>query len=129
MGMAYKALCRRCGAKFNVREGGGFVFHLLHCDQCGREKSVYVNELGEIHNRYIKGLSIPFSSHTASYDRHIQETYEGESITKEQYNYEVESVAGKCECGGNFRLDAKARCPQCKSADFEDTGEVELNYD
>jgi len=40
MGMSYEAICNDCGAKFTANEGGGFVFHLLHCDRCGAERAI-----------------------------------------------------------------------------------------
>lgn len=36
MGSADGYICRTCGARFQVRSGGGFFFDLLHCDACGR---------------------------------------------------------------------------------------------
>lgn len=42
--------CSKCGTKFKVSEGGGFTFHVLHCDKCGMEKRTEFNELGEIHS-------------------------------------------------------------------------------
>jgi len=40
MGTLHGVICRACGHKSNVDEGGGFVFHLLHCDRCGDGKSI-----------------------------------------------------------------------------------------
>lgn len=31
----------------------------------------------------------------------------------------IESVAGRCECGGKFKVDAPPRCPQCRSLNIE----------
>jgi len=30
----------------------------------------------------------------------------------------VEKYAGKCACGGNFKVNVPPRCPQCKSSDL-----------
>ncbi|MFZ0926434.1 MAG: hypothetical protein WCE82_12175 [Halobacteriota archaeon] len=30
---------------------------------------------------------------------------------------DVEKYAGKCACGGSFKVNAPPRCPQCKSSD------------
>jgi ABC-type ATPase with predicted acetyltransferase domain len=30
---------------------------------------------------------------------------------------DVEKYAGKCTCGGSFKVNAPPRCPQCKSSD------------
>jgi Zn finger protein HypA/HybF involved in hydrogenase expression len=129
MGTEYLAKCNKCGTEFRVREGGGFIFHLLHCDKCGKEKSVKFGELGENHIRFIKGLDIPYSSVSADSDRSIQENYPGSAITQEQYYSEVEKIAGKCSCGGQYYLSAKARCPKCHSDNYMNTGIGTIDYD
>ncbi|QKG78741.1 hypothetical protein [Tenuifilum thalassicum] len=129
MGYEYKAKCKKCGKKFIVREGGGFFFHLLHCEKCGKEKSLMFNKIGDAHFQYLKGLNQPYSIATSSSDKLIQETYPGEAISIESYDDIVEKVAGLCKCGGQFRLDAPARCPKCKSTDYENTYEHGLCYD
>jgi len=40
MGQAYEATCLDCGHRFMASKGGGFTFNLIHCDTCGREKSI-----------------------------------------------------------------------------------------
>ena len=40
MGLRFSAACNQCGFNFTVSEGGGFVFHELHCDKCGKVKGV-----------------------------------------------------------------------------------------
>ena len=83
MGHAYQAKCKKCGHEFNVEEGGGFSFHLLRCDKCGKTKSINFDELGEYHSKYIKGLIVPYSVATSKQDKYIQENYPGESISEE----------------------------------------------
>ena len=113
-----------------VSQGGGFCFHLLHCDQCGKEKSIGFDELGEVHLRYLKGLSGPYSIATRDHDKEVQERYPGEPLSEAEYDLKVEEVAGKCKCGGRFSFDAPARCPLCKSDDYREDPEVcELLYD
>jgi len=129
MGHAYQAKCKKCGHEFNVEEGGGFLFHLLRCDKCGKTKSINFDELGESHSKYIKGLIVPYSVATSKQDKYIQENYPGESISEEEYHSEVEKIAGKCKCGGQFTFEAPPRCPKCKSMDIEDTGKVVMLYD
>jgi hypothetical protein len=118
MGMLYSAICNDCGAKFQVDEGGGFSFHLLKCDKCGESKSLSFDNLGEIHKRYIKGLSVPYSMATKEKDEYIQKNYPGEPITQQEYHKEVEKIAGNCKCGGQYKFNAPARCPNCKSANI-----------
>jgi len=40
MGQSFDAVCAQCGTFFTARFGGGFMFHLLHCDGCGKEKVI-----------------------------------------------------------------------------------------
>ena len=129
MGHIYQAKCKKCGNEFEVSEGGGFFFHLLRCDECGKTKSISFDKIGEPHLKYIKGLNIPYSIATQKLDKHIQENYSGDSISEEKYHVEVEKIVGKCGCGGQFRFGAPPRCPKCRSLDIEDTGEGGILYD
>ncbi len=36
-----------------------------------------------------------------------------------QNHAEIESFAGKCACGGNFRVNAAPRCPKCRSSELK----------
>ena len=111
--------CTKCGSPFTVSEGGGFFFHLLHCDKCGKEKSVGFDELGDAHFGFLKGIApAPYSDFSASMDRQIQETYEGPVLDRKEYNEVVEEFAGMCKCGGHFKLHAPPRCPVCQSSDY-----------
>jgi len=58
MGSESSARCLDCDEAFTVCEGGGFFFHLLRCDRCGAGKSIPFDKLGELHLRYLKGLSL-----------------------------------------------------------------------
>jgi len=130
MGREYGVICRKCGQKFSVSEGGGFVFHLLHCDRCGRERSISFEDIGEPHLRYLKGLPGPYAIATSDHDENVRENYPGEPISEEEYHAAVEKLAGKCRCGGEFRFGAPPRCPECGSADLEeDTDGEEVCYD
>jgi hypothetical protein len=132
LGSSYKAKCKQCGHKFTVSDGGGFFFHLLHCDKCGSERSVGFDELGDIHLRYVKGLPGPYCTATNESDKNIKENYPGEPLDEHEYNKLVEQFAGKCKkknCNGRYRLDAPARCPKCRSLDYEDTHEEMIMYD
>jgi hypothetical protein len=130
MGTEYGAICKKCHTRFRVSEGGGFMFHLLHCDKCGKPKSLSFVEIGEPHLRYLKGLSGPYSIATQEHDKNVQETYPGEPLSEAEYNLAIEKLAGKCGCGGYFKLDAPPRCPKCKSPDFKkDPKGNELLYD
>jgi hypothetical protein len=131
MGHSYKAKCNNCGHKFTASDGGGFRFHLLHCDQCGKEKSVGFDKLGDTHLRYLKGLSRPYAVATSEYDKHVQENYPGEPLDEKEYNRLVEQFAGKCKkkgCNGHYRFDAPPMCPKCGSIELEE-GEVTVLYD
>lgn len=118
MGQQYTAICNACGKRFTVSDGGGFTFHLLHCDACGCERAISFQEIGEPHLRYLKGLHVPYSVATAEHDRRVKEAYAGEPMGRDEYERAVEQLCGACECGGRFRFDAPARCPVCRSADW-----------
>ena len=119
MGSECEAICSKCGNRFTVSSGGGFLFHLLHCDKCGQDKSITFEEIGEPHLAFLKGLDGPYSIATGEHDENVRQTYEGKALSPKQYHRVVESIAGNCECGGQFRFHARARCPQCKSGDWE----------
>ncbi len=130
MGRESGAICNNCGVRFAVREGGGFLFHLLHCDGCGAERSIGFEEIGEPHLRYLKGLNVPYAMATAEHDRRVQEHYPGEPISEEKYHRIVEDLCGECDCAGGFRFDAPPRCPECRSADYrKDPDGQEIFYD
>ena len=118
MGTLYSAICNDCGAKFQVSEGGGFIFHLLRCDKCGSCKSINFESLGDIHKKYIKGLAVPYSTATAEKDNYIKKNYPGEPIGQQEYHREVEKIAGICKCGGQYKFNAPPRCPNCKSVNI-----------
>ena len=61
MGSATSQICRDCGEHFMARDGGGFMFDLLHCDTCGAGRSVSREELGDIHLGFVKGLPGPYT--------------------------------------------------------------------
>jgi len=130
LGIGLIVKCNSCGKEFEIREGGGFTFHLLHCDRCGAEKMISFDELGDIHLRYIKGLDMPYSIATMEGEKDIKENYPGEPISEDEYHKLVEEYAGVCDCGGHFRFDAsqQKKCPYCGSIDISYTGELN-NYD
>ena len=128
MGQRYSATCNDCGNKFLVGEGGGFFFHLLKCDKCGEDKSISFDELGDVHCRYLKGLSGSYCVATSEHDKHVQENYPGEPLTEEEYHKEVENIARKCKCGGQYKLKAPSRCPKCKSTNIVQDPDGELIF-
>ena len=130
MGMQCDATCQKCGHAFPVCDGGGFSFHLLRCDTCGKEKSVDFASLGELHGRYLKGLSGPYSIATRARDEHLRAGTPGPPISEEEYHAAVEAFLGKHRCGGRFRFDAPPRCPKCRSIDIKyDEGGPTIMYD
>lgn len=94
-------ICRTCGAKFQVRSGGGFFFDLLHCDTCGEAKSVGNQELGDIHLRFVKGLPGPYAVARSEMDQRIQREYPGEPLTRAEYHAAAEATLHACSCGGS----------------------------
>jgi len=130
MGVQFTGICTDCGTRFAVNEGGGFFFHLLHCDNCGHEKTVGFGELGETHARYLKGLSGPYSIATAELEERMKACCKGDPLTQDVYHVEVEKHAGVCACGGQYRLDAPPRCPHCASTNYSaDPKGIQVMYD
>jgi len=131
VGQSFQAICDGCGTHFTVNDGGGFVFHLLHCDRCGKEKHVPFEDIYEVHCCYLKGLPVPYCIATADHDKNVRENHPGPPLSEEEYHAEVERAAGDCRCGGQFALDAPARCPKCKSSSYHENpdGEGEVMYD
>jgi hypothetical protein len=91
------------------------MFDLLHCDTCGRPRSVGHEDLGDIHLGFVKGLTRPYAVARAAMDRRIQAEYPGETLTRDEYHAAAERTLEACSCGGAFRYDASARCPGCRS--------------
>jgi hypothetical protein len=120
MGHVVKAKCLDCGKAFTVEHGGGFSFHLVRCDKCGKTKSIGFDDLGELHLRYLKGLSGSNSLEC----NHLSL----ESISEEEYWQRINVIAGECRCRGKYTLDALPRCPKCLSTQIEE-GETTVMYD
>ena len=90
MGQQRDVVCKNCGHAYLVRIGGGFQFMLLHCDRCGLEESVTIEQIGS---------AIGAEGETGRW---------------------IEEHVEPCGCGGRFTPDAPPRCPKCKSDEFED---------
>ena len=45
MGHTVKAGCLDCGKRFTIDQGGGFIFHLVRCDGCGKQKRILFADL------------------------------------------------------------------------------------
>ncbi len=115
MGSAAGHICKVCGSQVWARSGGGFFFDLLHCDTCGRDQNVTHQELGDIHLGFVKGLPGPYAVARSKMDSQIQREFEGTTLTREEYHAAAEATLDPCPCGGRFRYDAPARCPECRS--------------
>ena len=87
MGSRYNAICLDCGDYFSIDEGGGFFFHLLKCDACGKDREVSFDKLGELYFRFLKGLKTPCTISTKSSDKFIQKNYKGEPVSEEEYHF------------------------------------------
>lgn len=117
MGSQYGVICKDCGKKSMVSKGGGFTFHLLHCNKCGDEKEISFDELGDIQIRYEKRFNTEVEK-------------EAETLTEKEYQKLVEQFAGKCKCGGKYKFNAPPRCFHCKSKNIEfDHDNPGLMYD
>ncbi len=102
-----------------IDEGGGFTFHVLHCEVCGKDQSVEFMELGELHLRYVKGLPGPYCIATSESDKRNQDEFPGDPLTESEYHAAVESFLNKCACGGTFRFDTPLRGIHCRSTEID----------
>jgi DNA-directed RNA polymerase subunit RPC12/RpoP len=129
MGSSYQARCKQCGHEFQVEDGPGFCFHLLHCTKCGKAKSIAFEKLGQIHPQYLKGLPGPHRVAPPKHGAAVPENTQGQAISETTYEQKVQEIAGECHCGGRFTFKARPRCPKCLSARLEDTGRGRAFYD
>ena len=88
--MRFDAHCQEYGTRFHVVEGGSMSLVRLRCNTCGEDWTMSVDKLDKIRAR----------------------------TNLEPWQF-LEQIAGNCECGGHFRKDAKQRCPQCNSLNYE----------
>jgi hypothetical protein len=128
MGHTLAATCLDCGTTFTLERGGGFSFHLVRCDTCGKAKAIGFEDLGELHLRYLKGLPGPYCVASAVHDEKVRKNLPVEPISREEYHKGIEAIAGKCKCGGKYTLDPPDRCPSCRSTRIEE-GAITLLYD
>jgi len=128
MGQVVEAKCLKCGKSFTIEHGGGFHFHLLRCNKCGITKPIGFEEIPELHQRYLKGLSGTYCIATADQDKEVQENADIRPIDEKEYHEKIINLAGNCKCSGKFVFDAPPRCPKCRSKDIKE-GEITLMYD
>jgi hypothetical protein len=122
MGQNFIAKCQNCNKTFPIFIGGGFFFHLLHCDKCGRVKQIGFKQLGELHLRYLKGLPVPYCLASAGHDEYVRKNVPVEPITGVEYYQQVEKIVGRCWWClglGKFKINAPPRCPKCRSINIE----------
>lgn len=91
MGSSTGTTCKNCRHHFAVDEGGGFFFHLLRCDRCGRTKSVGFAELGDLHSAYLKGLPGPYAMASWKHDLRVKADYSGAALSEPEYHAAIES--------------------------------------
>jgi hypothetical protein len=128
MGEIVRTACLECGERFEISRRGGFGFHQLGCDTCGETTTMGFAALGDLHRRYVKGLSGPYCLATAQDDARVREASGIEPISTEEYRRQVECVVGTCACGGRFTFAAPPRCPKCYSTALAE-GTVVICYD
>jgi hypothetical protein len=115
MGEIVRTACLECSERFEMSRGGGFTFHQLGCDSCGKTTTVGFAALGDLHRRYVKGLSGPYCLATVEDDARLRQDARIEPISTEVYHQQVERLMEKCACGGRFAFAAPPRCPKCYS--------------
>ena len=107
MGYQFEAICGACAHRFTVRDGGGEMFELLHCETCGRSRSVEYAKAGDARRAELQGAA-----------------------ARQAHRQALKEHASRCRCGGHFRVGAPARCPKCRSTDDrEDPAGHSILYD
>lgn len=76
----------------------------------------------------VQEKNIAYCVASSEHDQYVREHMQVEPISEKEYNKGIEAIAGKCQCGGNRRLDAPPRCPKCHSMRIEE-GETTIYYD
>ena len=122
MGHTYQATCRACGHEFKASEGGGRRFERLRCDACGAAQTIAHKEIGEPFEQYVRDLEATWDIDPD------EEARRAEEQVSAAFHRAVESMVGRCSCGGQFRFGAPVRCPECRSPDIE-RGETLRLYD
>ena len=91
---------------------------MLHCDACGAAKEVGHGELGIVHARYLLSCQFPGAEKMVAYyskGLSLQQASRLRPLTAQGYHAAVNRQAGRCVCGGAFKLNAPARCPKCRA--------------
>ena len=118
-------ICSDCGHRHRVMTGPGMKFLLLHCDKCGRDQGVGFEALAPWLDKTPLGVG-PYDL-----DRARDKDWPPAVRSKRRkLRNRVERLVGPCPCGGAFRLDAPARCPECGSDKYSpDPGGEHILYD
>lgn len=125
MGEETSHVCRGCGTKFTVWEGGSRKVDVLFCDVCGAMTDVFFADLGDLYLRYYPK---PYLSADPG---PIPEDIPGKPLGPYEFHAAVEGTLGPCACGGRFRYAAPPRCPGCRSTeemwDVDPEGEIVIH--
>jgi hypothetical protein len=128
MGHEVEAKCLDCGTTFTVMHGGGFFFHLVRCDKCGRTKSIGFDDLGELHLRYLKGSPGPYCIASSEHDEHVRKHLPVEPISEDEYHsrcYRCQTYTiDKTEDPGEHRIEPWMKFRQPKQTSREEIGSV-----
>ena len=111
MGSATSQICRDCGEHFMARDGGGFMFDLLHCDTCGAGRSVSHEELGDIHLGFVKGLPGPYAVARSRMDAEIKATYPGRALTRAEYRAGAEATLDRAPAAARTATTPRPAAP------------------
>jgi len=119
MGHLFGVICKDCGEKYNVSEGSGLIFHILRCDACGKGKPIRVKKLEEICSILFEEINS--SIFIPSLHHHIFSIDANPFGSNDYFTYcfKLEDFFGRCCCGGHFRFNVLKRCPNCRSAMYE----------
>ena len=96
MAQILEVRCRQCGTTSSQLDGPIMAGYLPRCVQCGQDTLV---RWQDVRAEAPVGLD------------------SGSAITPDSQNAHIQELAGPCDCGGTFALDASIRCRDCRSLD------------
>jgi hypothetical protein len=103
------------------------LFHLLHCNHCGKEKRISLEEISTLHAQHKRdfGPNKPNGDSSEKSDQIDQPN----PYDVPMNHKEIEKLLPHCTCGGKFTFDASPRCPKCGSTDFRKISGMYTLYD
>lgn len=131
MGTGHETKCNDCHNEFEVRFGDCIDAEMLRCWRCGHTIWITYETMG------LFTLRLWATANRRDYAHGLWQFPELEKIAETNpelpllshagYRRALQRRAGRCKCGGPYRVTAPARCPRCRSTSLT-FGEVCCYY-